>query len=423
MPPPGAAHDEPNPFTMKLDVTFVRKQFPAFSEPTLRGWAFFENAGGSYPCRQVVQRLTGFYMKNKVQPYYPYPASMRAGEMMDEAYDRMGAYLNADASEIHFGPSTTQNVYVLANAMRPMWEEGDEIIVSCQDHEANAGAWRRLANRGIKVTEWHVDPDSGILHVEDLEGLITDRTRLIAYPHCSNVIGHVNPVKAISQLAHHHNALTVVDGVGWAPHGFPDVKELDADIYLFSSYKTFGPHLGVMYVRKDLVGKMENQSHFFKEGISRSMLTPAGPDHAQIAAAAGILEYFDALYEHHFADKAPPEIRNKELCGLFRRHENTLLEPLLEFLRSRDDVRIVGPESMEHRAPIVSILPRKKSVKEVYTALTGQQLMLGMGDFYAVRPLKDMNIPAAPGVIRMSFLHYTNASEIEQLIAGLRAAL
>jgi len=181
--------------------------------------------------------------------------------------------------------------------------------------------------------------------------------------------------------------------------------------------------LGVMYVRKDLVGKMENQSHFFKEGISRSMLTPAGPDHAQIAAAAGILEYFDALYEHHFADEAPPEIRNKELCGLFRRHENTLLEPLLEFLRSRDDVRIVGPESMEHRAPIVSILPRKKSVKEVYTALTGQQLMLGMGDFYAVRPLKDMNIPAAPGVIRMSFLHYTNASEIEQLIAGLRAAL
>ena len=125
---------------MKLDLTFVRNQFPAFSEPTLNGWAFFENAGGSYPCRQVVQRLTDFYMKNKVQPYYPYPASLRAGEMMDEAYQRMAAYLNAEASEIHFGPSTTQNVYVLANAMRPMWEDGDDIIVSCQDHEANAGA-------------------------------------------------------------------------------------------------------------------------------------------------------------------------------------------------------------------------------------------------------------------------------------------
>jgi selenocysteine lyase/cysteine desulfurase len=408
---------------MKLDLTFVRNQFPAFSEPTLNGWAFFENAGGSYPCRQVVQRLTDFYMKNKVQPYYPYPASLRAGEMMDEAYQRMAAYLNAEASEIHFGPSTTQNVYVLANAMRPMWEDGDDIIVSCQDHEANAGAWRRLASRGINVIEWHVDRDSGVLRVEDLEKLFTERTRLVAYPQCSNVIGHVNPVREISQLAHRHGALTVVDGVGWAPHGFPDLKDLQTDIYMFSSYKTFGPHLGVMYVQKDLIGRMENQSHFFKEGISRSMLTPAGPDHAQIAAAAGILEYFDALYEHHFTAEALPAARNEKIKGLFRQHENELLEPLLAFLRSREDVRIIGPESMDSRAPIVSILPAAKPLNEVYEALIGHKLMLGTGDFYAVRPLKDMNIPTDPGVIRMSFLHYTNESEIEQLITGLKAAL
>ncbi|MEJ2161913.1 MAG: aminotransferase class V-fold PLP-dependent enzyme [Robiginitalea sp.] len=408
---------------MKLDLTFVRNQFPAFSEPTLNGWAFFENAGGSYPCRQVVQRLTDFYMKNKVQPYYPYPASLRAGEMMDEAYQRMAAYLNAEASEIHFGPSTTQNVYVLANAMRPMWEDGDDIIVSCQDHEANAGAWRRLASRGINVIEWHVDRDSGVLRVEDLEKLFTERTRLVAYPQCSNVIGHVNPVREISQLAHRHGALTVVDGVGWAPHGFPDLKDLQTDIYMFSSYKTFGPHLGVMYVQKDLIGRMENQSHFFKEGISRSMLTPAGPDHAQIAAAAGILEYFDALYEHHFTAEALPAVRNEKIKGLFRQHENELLEPLLAFLRSREDVRIIGPESMDSRAPIVSILPAAKPLNEVYEALIGHKLMLGTGDFYAVRPLKDMNIPTDPGVIRMSFLHYTNESEIEQLITGLKAAL
>ena len=406
-----------------LDLTFIRSQFPAFSQAALEGWAFFENAGGSYPCKQVVDRLTDFYTQNKVQPYYPYPASMKAGEMMDEAYRGMAAYLGVKASEIHFGPSTTQNVYVLAHAMRPMWNEGDEIIVSCQDHEANAGAWRRLAKTGIRVREWHVDPGTGVLHQEDLEALLSGKTRMLAFPHCSNIIGEVNAVKAISEAARNVGAITVVDGVGWAPHGFPNLGELGADIYLFSTYKTFGPHLGVMYVREGLIEKMENQSHFFKEGIPRSMLTPAGPDHAQIAAAAGIIEYFDTVYQHHFKQEVPPAEKNKKLNDLFREHENGLLEPLLNFLRSRDDVRIVGPDTIESRAPIVSILPKKKPLKSVYNTLIGHQLMLGMGDFYAVRPLKDMNIPSDPGVIRMSFLHYTSPREIDQLIGGLSSAL
>ena len=408
---------------MKLDLSFVRSQFPAFSESSLEGWAFFENAGGSYPCKQVVERLTDFYTKNKVQPYYPYPASQKAGALMDSAYERMAAYLNVDASEIHFGPSTTQNVYVLANAMRPMWEDGDEIIVSCQDHEANAGAWRRLAKRGIKVIEWHVDKDRGMLDVEVLKSLFTDRTKMVAYPHCSNVIGYINPVKEISKLAHEHGALSVVDGVGWAPHGFPDLRDLGADIYMFSSYKTYGPHLGVMYVKKDLMGKLENQSHFFKEGNPKGMITPAGPDHAQIATINGILDYFDVLYEHHFDEEAIAVEKNRALNGLFREYEVGLQETLLNFLNSRDDIRIVGPEANINRAPIIGIMPLEKNIKRVYAGLIGQRLMLGIGDFYAVRPLMDMGIPTDPGVIRMSFVHYTSEEEIGQLIRGLEETL
>ena len=408
---------------MKLDLPFVRSQFPAFAEASLKGWAFFENAGGSYPCIQFIDKLTAFYMKNKVQPYYPYPASMRAGEMMDASYKRMAEYLNVDASEIHFGPSTTQNVYVLANAMRPMWKDGDEIIVSCQDHEANAGAWRRLAERGIKVVEWHVDKTSGLLGLEDLDGLFTERTRMIAFPHCSNVIGHVNPVREISEKAHAYGALCVVDGVAYAPHGLPDLKALGADIYLFSLYKTFGPHLGLMYVKKDLIVKMENQSHFFKEGITRSMLTPAGPDHAQIGSVSGILDYFDAVYEHHFTEQALPSKRNRALNRLFRSQEKALMEPLLEFLRSRDDLQLLGPHKVDGRVPTISILPINKGVENVYSALTSRKLMPGMGDFYAVRPLMDMGIPLEPGVLRMSFLHYTSMEEIDQLITGLNTAL
>ncbi len=408
---------------MKLDIPFVRAQFPAFSEPSLHGWAFFENAGGSYPCKQFIGKLTDFYLKNKVQPYYPYPASSKAGEMMDASYRRMAEYLNVDASEIHFGPSTTQNVYVLANAMRPMWEDGDEIIVSCQDHEANAGAWRRLGTRGMKVVEWHVNKETGMLNLEDLERLFTDRTKMVAFPHCSNVIGYFNPVTEISEKAHAHGALCVVDGVAAAPHGFPDLKTLGADIYLFSLYKTYGPHLGFMYVKQALIEKMENQSHFFKEGITRSMITPAGPDHAQIGAVSGILDYLDTVYEHHFKETAVPSERNRAVNSLFKSHENDLLEHLLNFLRSRKDVRIVGPDKAEERAPTVAILPLNKAVETVYTSLIEYKLMLGIGDFYAVRPLMDMEIPRSPGVIRISFLHYTSMTELDQLIDGLKATL
>ncbi|WP_445384416.1 aminotransferase class V-fold PLP-dependent enzyme [Robiginitalea sp. IMCC44478] len=408
---------------MKADLDFIRSQFPAFSEPSLSGWAFFENAGGSYPCKQVIQKLTDFYTLNKVQPYYPYPASQKAGAQMDTSYQRMAEYLNADPCEIHFGPSTTQNVYVLANAMRPMWQDGDEIVVSCQDHEANAGAWRRLADRGIKVVEWHVDAETGLLHPEQLEQLITSRTRLLAFPHCSNIIGEVNPVKEICQRAREKEILTVIDGVGYAPHGFPDLKELQADVYLFSLYKTFGPHLGLMFIKKSLMGKMQNQSHFFKEGITRSMFTPAGPDHAQIASVSGILDYFDTVYTHHFKKEATGPEKNKALNTLFHQHESSLLKPVLDFFKSREDVRLLGSYRVGTRAPIVSFLPLKKPVEQVYKALIDHKLMLGMGDFYAVRPLMDMDIPRQPGVIRISFLHYTSLEEIDQLLEGLEKGL
>jgi selenocysteine lyase/cysteine desulfurase len=408
---------------MNLDLKFIRSQFPAFSEPSLEGWAFFENAGGSYPCMQVINRMTDFYMKNKVQVNYPYPASQLAGTLMESSYKRMADYLNVEDSEIHFGPSTTQNIYVLANAMSPMWENGDEIIVSCQDHEANAGAWRKLADRGIKIQEWHVHSETGLLDMSDLDHLFSDRTKMVVFPHCSNVIGHINPVKTISQKAHDHGALSVVDGVAYAPHGFPDLNDLGADIYLFSLYKTFGPHLGLMYIRKELIKKMENQSHFFKKGITRSMLVPAGPDHAQIAAASGIIDYFDAVYEHHFDEKVEPAERNRALNRLFQTHEQFLLDHLLDFLRSRNDIQIIGPEYSKGRAPTISIVSVNKNIKKVYAKLTTYKLMLGIGHFYAVRPLIDMEIPRQPGVLRISFLHYTTIDEINQLIDGLKIAL
>ena len=408
---------------MQLDSDFVRSQFPAFSELSLKGWSFFENAGGSYACKQVIDRLTAFYTKTKVQPYYPYPASMEAGRKMDEAYSRLSAYMNVAEDEVNFGPSTTQNIYVLAQALRPLWQAGDEIVVSCQDHEANAGTWRGLEHSGIVIREWHVDPNTGALSLESLDELLSDSTKMVAFPHASNVVAHINPVKAIAERAHQAGAIAVVDGVSYAPHGLPDIGELGTDIYLFSLYKTWGPHLGLMHVRQSLLEQLSNQSHFFNANKPRSKITPAGPDHAQIAAAAGIAEYLDAVYEHHFQKTADSAERGRQLHTLFASHEQALLSPVLEFLKQRDDVRLIGPDDPTIRASTVTFVPLKKNTMDVADALLKEQLMVGTGDFYAVRPLQEMAVELDPGAVRVSFIHYNTMAEIEHLIRGLTHAL
>ncbi len=292
-----------------LDLDFVRSQFPAFSEPSLKGWAFFENAGGSYACGPVIDRLNRYYRQTKVQPYGNYPASIQAGAEMDEAHRRLAAYLNVDETEVHFGPSTSQNTYVLAQAFRGILKAGDEIVVTNQDHEANSGCWRRLAGdranepgvltglpSGVVVREWTIDRETGMLNPDDLDALLSDRTRLVAFPHASNIVAHVNPVEEIVARAHAAGAWAVVDGVAAAPHGLPDVAALGADVYLFSLYKTYGPHQGLMVIRTPLLEQLPNQGHFFNAGISRKKLTPAGPDHKpQVAAAAGIADYLDSV--------------------------------------------------------------------------------------------------------------------------------
>ena len=406
-----------------LDSKFIRSQFPAFEEPSLNGWGFFENAGGSYTCRQVISCLNDYYIQTNVQPYYNYPASQKAGAAMDEAYSRLAAYLNVSEDEVQFGPSTTQNLYVLAQAFRELWNEGDEIILSNQDHEANAGFWRRLEKTGIVTKEWRVDPETGMLNPDDLDAMLSHKTRLLAFPHCSNIIGHVNPVAEIVSKAKTASICVVVDGVSYAPHGLPDIGMLGADIYLFSLYKTWGPHLGLMTIKKEVMDELPNQGHFFNKHIIRKKMLPAGPDHAQIAAASGVARYLDTVYEHHFSKTVDQAEKGRILKKLFQDHERTLLAKLLEWLRHRDDIYIVGPDDPELRVPTVSILPKKKSIDEIFAVLTAKKLMAGQGHFYGVRPLMGLNIPADTGVLRLSFLHYTIEDEISQLIDGLSAAL
>ncbi|MDK3074199.1 aminotransferase class V-fold PLP-dependent enzyme [Sedimentitalea sp. JM2-8] len=406
----------------RLDVDFVRAQFPAFAEPSLQGQAFFENAGGSYTCRPVIDRLTRYYTQRKVQPYGPYAASRLAGEEMDEARTRIAALLGVETEELSFGPSTSQNTYVLAQAFGQWMQPGEAIVVTNQDHEANTGPWRRLAEKGIEIREWRIDPDTGHLDTGDLENLLDESVRLVCFPHCSNVVGEINPVTEITAMAHAAGAFVCVDGVSYAPHGFPNVGRLGPDIYLFSAYKTYGPHQGLMVIRKSLGDLLPNQGHFFNGGTLYKRFTPAGPDHAQIAASAGMADYVDALCDHHGGPEGKESDRGMFVHDLMRAHEAALLQPLLDAVRDRNAVRLIGPSDATRRAPTVA-LSLGRNAGDVAADLARDGIMAGGGDFYAGRPLAAMGVDPVLGVLRLSFTHYTSRAEIDQLLNALDRVL
>lgn len=327
-----------------LDLDFVRRQFPSFTDPETGPWAFFENAGGSYVPQQVVDRMSRYLSTMRVQLGAEHDISRRATAAVSQAALSMAEWVNARPDEVVLGGSATQLVYVLAQAMRGWVGPGDEIIVTNQDHECNVGAWRRLAAAcGATVREWQIDPVTGELEIAALESLVSGKTRLVCVTHCSNIVGSINDVAAIAQRVHAVGGLVFVDGVAYAPHRALDMKALDVDFYVFSLYKTYGPHQALLYGRHELLARAENQNHDFIAGDVPYHLAPGGKNQPDVAALSGIVDYVDTLHAHHFdAPENSFAARSARVFGLFAAQEEALAARLLDYLADRRDIRLIG---------------------------------------------------------------------------------
>ena len=411
---------------MELDLDFVRAQFPAFSAEETRDWAFFENAGGSYVPATVSDRLARFFVDHKVQPYGAFALSKQAGEEMDESYAAIASLINAAEDEITIGPSTTLNFYILAQSLRHRLRVGDEIVVTNQDHEANIGCWRRLSEHGIVIREWRVGKVDGELDLNDLEELISDKTRIVCCTLCSNLVGTHNDISAIAKMAHRVGALVVADGVSYAPHVIPDMKTLGVDFYAYSTYKTFGTHQGVLWGSSEALKKTEGQGHFFNEEKSRYRLNPTGPQHAQIAALAGITEYFDDLHKHHFGESdLGVHERARQTFELVGDHETKLANILLDYLKGRDDIRILGQDHATPggRASTIAFHARAMPSKHIAEQLADSKSGVGAGDFYALRCVEALGMDPADGVVRVSMVHYNTVEEVTKVVETIDSIL
>jgi len=408
---------------ISLDVDYVKAQFPAFSDPKSSKWSFFENAGGSYVPTNVIEHLNHFMTSTKVQPYAEFDTSAIAGDNMDQATKLFAEMINAKTDEIIIGGSTTMNMYVLSNAMSSLLKPGDEVIVTNQDHEANVGAWRRLAKHGMIIKEWQINPETAELNINDLKVLLSEKTRIVAVTHCSNIVGSINDLKSIAKLVHEYDAYIVGDGVSYAPHGFPDVKDLDVDFYAFSLYKTFGPHLGLLYGKKEILRKLPNQNHEFLEGDVPYTLNPGGPNHEELSCLIGVYEYFNNLYLHHFPGQdASTRGKIEAVNELIAKHEMEIANPLLDYINTRDDINLIGKNKISNkdRAPTIAFTMNNKSSNELSSDLVQQGIATRNDNFYAWRCLKALGIDTDDGVVRTSMVHYNTHEDVKKLIEALK---
>ncbi len=407
---------------IKLDVDYVRSQFPAFKDPLSKDWSFFENAGGSYVPKNVIDKLTEFMTATKVQPYAEYPMSKIAGENMDKATELFAKMINAKNNEILIGGSTSINLYVLSNALKKNLAPGDEVIVTNQDHEANISPWIRLKENGAKIIEWKFNLNDHELKINDLEKLITSKTKILAVTHCSNIVGSVNNLRKITDLAHQNNIIVIGDGVSYAPHGFPDVKDLGVDFYTFSLYKTYGPHLALLYGREEILKNLPNQNHEFLEGKYPYTINPGGPNHEELVSLIGIYEYFENLYNYHFKNKNLNTLdKIKKINNLIAIHEENIANPILNYLYKRKDLNLIGKNKIynKNRAPTISFYSNNKSSKEISEILNKSKIATRNDNFYAWRCLKYLGIDTNDGVVRLSMTHYNNYNDTENVLEAL----
>lgn len=404
-----------------MDINFVRAQFPA-----LKGdFIFMDNAGGSQILGRTVDYISDYLIHSNVQLGASYKVSALAGERLDKVTAQVARLIKTnDQKEVVIGPTSTMLMRILSLGLSHDWKEGDEVIVTNTDHEANVSCWTDLKEKGINIKIWKVNPQTFELETSELQKLLSNRTRLVAVTHCSNVLGTINPIKKIAEIVHEAGALICVDGVAYAPHRKVDVQELDVDFYTFSWYKAFGPHLAVMYGRLDLLTKMKNMNHyFFKPEDVPYKLQPGNYNFELTYGLRGLPEYLTDLYDHHSRHlNISVEEKYRKSFELIAEYEEKLAGLLLDYLNSIEEIKIIGETSGDaaKRVPTISFVHKNLKSPDIVAEVDKENIGIRFGDFYAKKLVHDLDLEKCGGVVRVSLVHYNTQDEVQKLIAAFK---
>lgn len=394
----------------------IRSQFPALQRQFdgKNTAVFLDGPAGVQVPRSVIEAVVHYYEHSNANTHGQFATSRETDELLEEVRQKAAAFVGAsDWRCISFGQNMTTLNYALSRAIGKVLQPGDEILITQLDHESNRGPWLALRERGIVVREVRLLPD-GTLDYDDMAAKIGERTRLVAMGWASNIFGTVNDVQLARRLSHAYGAWLLIDAVHYAPHLPMDVQAVDCDFLLCSAYKFYGPHVGILYTRPDLLNRLPTYSLRTQDQVAPYKIETGTLNHAAIAGVGAATDFIASLGQGE-------DYRSRLLDAMhkIRSHERTLVKALYDGLSHIDGLKIYGPPLVEWRCPTLSFTVEDKTATEVCQALAQRGIFAWDGHFYAVRATEVLGLSRGGGVTRMGISAYTNEEDVERAVVAM----
>ncbi|MBZ5547474.1 MAG: cysteine desulfurase-like protein [Acidobacteriia bacterium] len=407
-----------------LDLTWVRSQFPSLAQKVNGQPAvFLDGPGGTQVPQRVIDAIADYLARNNANTGGAYHTSRNTDCMIAEARAAMGDFLNCDADEVVIGPNMTSLTYAMSRALGRELGPGDEIVLTLLDHDANFSPWKALEEKGVTIRTANFNPADCTLDMQDLARKITSHTRLVAVGYASNAVGTINNVAEVARLARQAGALTYIDAVHYAPHGPIDVRKLDCDFLVCSTYKFFGPHMGVLYGKREHLKRLQPYKVRPNTNNIPNCWEWGTLNHECIAGIKACVDYWEEL-----GRRAKPAVSSRREAILaaheaIHPHERAMTEKMIAGLLAIPGLELYGisdPRRFENRCATIVVRIEGHTPLELATKLGDRGFFTWDGNYYALNVTEQLDVERLGGFLRIGLVHYNTMGEVERMLAALR---
>jgi len=416
---------------MPLDMQQIRSQFPALRNEAAKAFpvVFLDNPGGTQIAQSSLDRVAAYLVQNNANHGGAFPTSQQSDAVLEEAHAAMADFYNASrADEIVFGANMTTLTLYISRSLARTWNQGDEIVVTRLDHDANISPWVLAAQeRGCTIRWVDFHPENGTLNLDEMQKALEHKPRLVAVGYASNALGTINPIDQIVNMAHEAGALVYIDAVQYAAHGPIDVQRADCDFLVSSAYKFFGTHEGILYGRYDLLEELFAYKVRPAPNELPGKFETGTQNHEGIAGVLGAIEYLEWVgktFGGEYAEKyagVPLQGRRlhlKQAMSAIRAYEFELSRAVLDVLEETPGVTIFGmtdQRRLEERVPTVSFTLKGWHPRKVAEALAKEGIYVWDGNYYALAVTERLGLEESGGMVRVGPVHYNTVDEVYRL--------
>jgi len=408
----------------ELDLSWIRNQFPALRlEVNDRPAVFLDGPGGTQVPQRVIDAISDYLVTSNANTHGAFLTAERTEQMLDEAHAASADMLGCGVNEVAFGPNMTTLTFALSRSIGRELKAGDEVIVTQLDHDANVAPWRALEELGVTVHTAPIHVEDCTLDMDALYALLNERTKLVAVGYASNAVGTINDVTAITRAAHEAGAWCFVDAVHYAPHGSIDVKAIDCDFLACSAYKFFGPHVGLLYGKAELLEKLRPFKVRPAPNEIPDCWETGTQNHEGLAGMIAAIDYIAEVGRRHAPDSAPTRrdalVAAMNLTQDYERELSRKLIPALVEIPRLTFYGLRDVEQFDRRTPTVSIRMEAGSPHDLAAFLSERGFFVWDGNYYALNVTERLGVEASGGMVRIGCAHYNTLEEIDSLIAAL----